>query len=236
MKDTDLLKDYYRKTAHLYDSLQIHNRDEHHIALLFLSGYLLDLGVKSLLDVGTGTGRALAFLQQNFQDINVKGIELVPELREIALSKGLSPQQIDLGSAENLPYNNNQFDVVTAFGVLHHVQNPSRVIQEMLRVSAKYIYISDHNIYGWGSPLTKFVKQSIRQILGQVALKYVMTHGTGYHSTDYDGIFYPFSVCDYLPLLKRNCHIEFMVSTKGFANSLYREASHIAILASKYND
>jgi len=60
MKDTDLLKDYYRKTAHLYDSLQIHNRDEHHIALLFLSGYLLDLGVKSLLDVGTGTGRALA--------------------------------------------------------------------------------------------------------------------------------------------------------------------------------
>jgi len=236
MKSLDLLKDYYKNTARHYDSLQISNRDEHHIALLILAGYLLDSSINSILDVGTGTGRALIFLQKNFQRLSCKGIDLVPELREIALSKGLSPDQIDIGSAENLPYADEQFEVVIALGVLHHVEDPSRVIQEMLRVSSKYIYISDHNIYGWGRSLTKFAKRIIRRLFGQITLKYLMTCGKGYHNTDYDGIFYPFSICDYIPLIKSSCNIELMVSTKGAVNNLYTDASHIAILASKYSE
>jgi ubiquinone/menaquinone biosynthesis C-methylase UbiE len=236
MKNTELLKNYYKKTAHSYDLLQVHDKDEHHVALLFLAGYLLNSDVSSILDVGTGTGRALVFLKKHFHDFEYKGIELVPELREIALSKGLSSDEIDLGSAENLPYENNQFNVVTAFGVLHHIENPSLVIQEMVRVSSKYIYISDHNIYGWGSPFTKIAKQSIRNVFGRSYSKYILTGFKGCHDTDYDGIFYPFSIFDYLPLLKKSCNIEFIISTKGAVNNLYNSASHIAVLASKYGE
>ncbi|MBD2690199.1 class I SAM-dependent methyltransferase [Anabaena catenula] len=229
----EILKDYYSKKANDYDKLQLHENDEHHNALKLLLGLIINEDFRTVLDVGTGTGRALLYLKNFLPDINYRGIEFIPELREISISKGLSSEKIDLGDARELPYPNNSFELVTAFGVLHHVANPLLVIDEMLRVSSRAIYISDHNIYGWGSTITKTAKQLLRTAFGQKGSGLILTGFRGYYITDYDGVFYPFSLCDYLPKLQQHSNIEFLFSTKGHTTNLYTQASHLAVLATK---
>ncbi|AFZ44939.1 Methyltransferase type 11 [Halothece sp. PCC 7418] len=228
--DESQLKDYYRQTASNYDQMQVHQDDEHHNALKILLGYALDQELTSILDVGTGTGRALLYLKEYIPNLDYRGIELIPELRDIALDKGLDPARIDIGDGRKLPYADNSFEIVTAFGVLHHSNCPETVVQEMLRVASRAIYISDHNIYGWGTTFTKTAKQIVRSLFGLKGTRLILTKFKGYHLTDYDGVFYPFSLFDILPQLKKSSQIKMIISTKGLANHLYKEASHIAVL------
>ncbi|TAE60383.1 MAG: class I SAM-dependent methyltransferase [Nostocales cyanobacterium] len=228
-----ILKDYYSRTANDYDKLQLHENDEHYNALKILLGIITDEEISSVLDVGTGTGRALLHINQFFPNINYRGIELIPELREIAISKGLDAEKIDLGNAAKLPYPDNSFELVTAFGMLHHVAEPQSVISEMLRVSSRGIYISDHNIYGWGSAITKTGKRLLRNFFGQRLSGLILTKFRGYYVTDYDGVFYPFSLCDYLPQIQNNANIEFIFSTKGYSTNLYKQSSHLAVFATR---
>lgn len=222
---------YYQNSAAQYDDLQLHEDDEHFNALMFLRGALAEKQYESLLDVGTGTGRALIYLQQNLPALHLNGVEPVPALREQALKKGLSPEQIVAGQGEALPFADNSIDCVTAFGILHHIREPQRVIDEMFRVAKKAVFISDHNIYGMGSGKTKLFKQVLRKVVGFKALSQIMTKGTGYHDTDYDGVFYPFSLFEHLDSITERAEQSFLFSTKGNATNLYKESSHIAIMA-----
>lgn len=232
-KSDIILKDYYSKTAKVYDNLQLHLDDEHYNALKLLLGFIINDNYRTILDIGSGTGRALLYLKQFLPDINYRGIEFIPELREISISKGLESEKIDLGDARKLPYPDNSFEVVTSFGVLHHTENPQLVIDEMLRVSSSAIYISDHNIYGWGYKTTKTAKQVLRKVFGLKGMSLILTRFRGYYITDYDGVFYQFSLYDYLPKISQLCDIKLLCSTKGFATNLYSEASHLAVLAIK---
>jgi len=51
-----LQREYYRRTAERYDSWHL-NDPEHAFALAFMTSMINFLGVRSVLDVGTGTGR-----------------------------------------------------------------------------------------------------------------------------------------------------------------------------------
>jgi len=83
----------------------------------------------SILDVGCGTGwSAFFFAEKGFNttgvDLNVQAFE-TPSHPKLALSAG---------SALALPFNDAEFDVVTAHQTLEHVPQPTRMLQEMLRV------------------------------------------------------------------------------------------------------
>jgi SAM-dependent methyltransferase len=225
------LDNYYAASASNYDAQQFHVDDEHFNALMFLRGIIEDKKYSSILDVGSGTGRALMYLQAANPSLYLRGVEPVAELRQQAIQKGLSTEQIITGSGYNLPFPDRSFDCVTAFAVLHHVEDPERVIREMLRVAKQAIFISDHNIYGWGSPLSCFVKRLLRKTLGFRGLKLLMTRGSGYHDTDYDGIFFPFSIYDHLPLIASSAHQMLTAATKGKPLHLYSQASHVAVFA-----
>lgn len=222
---------YYAKTANWYDEAQLHENDEHYNALMFLRGVIAEKNYQSILDIGCGTGRALIYLKEAFPSLQTVGLEPVKELGEIAISKDLNPEQIIIGSGQFLPFEENSFDCVTAFGVLHHIEQPKEVISEMFRVAKRGVFISDHNIYGMGSKLTKSTKIIIRKIFGFEVLKYIMTQGLGYHDTDYDGIFYPFSIFEYLSIFNQKSNKKFLFSTKGNPDYLYSEASHVAVLS-----
>ncbi len=75
-----------------------------------------------------------------------------------------TPEELIEGDATNLKFNDQQFDLVCAFGMLHHVRKPQQVISEMLRVSKKAIFISDGNNFGQGSILTRSIKQIINSL------------------------------------------------------------------------
>jgi SAM-dependent methyltransferase len=225
------LEDYYTQTADWYDAAQIHSDDEHGYALMILRGILAGKGYRSLLDVGCGTGRAMGYLQQTELELEMVGIEPVEALRQMAIAKGIRPEQLLAGNGYDLPFADDSVDCVTAFGVLHHVKEPDRVIAEMLRVAKKAVFISDHNIYGWGNSPARLGKQLLRSLLGFQSLKWVMTRGRGYHDTVYDGVFYPFSVFDHLPQIKHHARQVSLISTKDSPVSLYSQASHLAVLA-----
>ncbi len=224
-------QDYYTSTAASYDSFQLHSEDEHYNALMFLRGAIAEKQYQSLLDVGCGTGRALLYLQAAYPTLHTVGVEPVQALRQVALNKGIAENQLVAGDGYQLPFEDKTFDCVSAFGVLHHVGHPDRVISELFRVAKRAVFISDHNIYGWGSLLTRAGKQWLRRCSGDQLFKLMMTRGKGYHDTDYDGIFYPFSLFDYLPQIRQLAPRHFIVSTKGNPIHLYSEASHLAVLA-----
>jgi ubiquinone/menaquinone biosynthesis C-methylase UbiE len=52
----DVQRAYYADTAHKYDDLHVAEYDEYSFALQFMTSVLEPLGVRSTLDVGSGTG------------------------------------------------------------------------------------------------------------------------------------------------------------------------------------
>lgn len=60
-----------------------------------------------------------------------------------------------------------------------------------------------------------------------------MTHGKGFHDTDWDGIFYPFSLLDHFDRMKRQSSRLYSLSTKSPAVNLLRNASHVALIGIK---
>jgi SAM-dependent methyltransferase len=225
---------YYETTATSYDECCAFDpNDEHFIAAALLSGLLSHFEVGSLLDVGCGTGRALHYLASRHPEICFHGIEPVAALRAVATAKGLREDQVSAGDACALAYPDGAFDCVSLFGVLHHVRTPETAIAEAARVSRRMFFISDHNIYGMGSRLTKSGKQLFRDVGLKKLLRLLMTRGKGYPDTDWDGVFYPFSLIDHYGLIRSLAPTVHLFPTKTPAVNLYRSASHVAVLAVK---
>jgi SAM-dependent methyltransferase len=81
-----------------------------------------------ILDVGCGTGATSAALRR-FGD--VRGLDMGLAALRHASARGLV---VALGSAENLPVGDAQFDVVVALDVLEHLDDDRRALDEIRRV------------------------------------------------------------------------------------------------------
>ncbi|MCW7466216.1 class I SAM-dependent methyltransferase [Leptospira levettii] len=82
------------------------------------------------LDVGCGTGIWLSELT-NLGDAT--GLDISEDAYRFCLSRGL---KIEKGSVENIPFKDNQFDLVTAIGVIEHVDDV-KSISEIWRILKK---------------------------------------------------------------------------------------------------
>jgi ubiquinone/menaquinone biosynthesis C-methylase UbiE len=85
---------------------------------------------RDVLEVGCGTGLVLTRIR-DFARI-AKGVDLSPGMLEKAKARGLDVQ---LGSATELPFEPNQFDVTCSFKVLAHVPEIEKALAEMARVT-----------------------------------------------------------------------------------------------------
>ncbi len=99
----------------------------------------------NILDLGASDGRLAATLQETLAakgrlvhfagcDVHVQSETYIP----IVSYDGCT-----------LPFPDNSFDCVLIVDVLHHTQDPQRVLEEAKRVSSQYIVIKDHH---WQSP------------------------------------------------------------------------------------
>ena len=82
-----------------------------------------------LLEVGCGTGLILDRLRRDFDQ--VVGVDLSEGMLEHARGRGLTVEQ---SSAEELPFEDESFDMVCSFKVLAHVQGIRSAALEMHRV------------------------------------------------------------------------------------------------------
>ncbi len=226
-------RQFYEQTAQGYDRAHLGTEVEHEVALAFLGASLDVLGVASVLDVGAGTGRTLCFLKARHPGLTVVGVEPVEALRKVGHAKGLSESELRDGDGLNLAFPDGAFDLVCAFGVLHHVRRPDRVVAEMLRVGRKALFISDANNFGQGSLFARCLKQALRAVGLWGVANYLKTRGKGYTVSDGDGLAYSYSVFDNYPLIERHCRQAHLLNTKGGRINPYRTASHVAVLGVK---
>jgi len=86
---------------------------------------------KSLLDIGCGTGFIINLSHDLFPEIH--GVDVTQAMLDrVDTSHG----NITLhnSSAENLPFHDKYFDLVTAYAFIHHVQDYRKILQEVFRV------------------------------------------------------------------------------------------------------
>ncbi len=232
--EVEIQRQYYAKTSEQYDSMHLGENDEHYFALAFLAAILDYLKIKSVLDVGAGTGRAITYLKQAKPNLIVVGIEPSDALREIGYAKGLSKEELINGDATHINFEDGAFDLVCEFAVLHHIKNPELAVSEMLRVAGKAIFISDSNNFGQGSALVRIVKQLLNSMgLWKIA-DLIKTKGKGYTLSEGDGLFYSYSVFDNYRQIKEKCERIHLLNTTDSHFNLYRSASHVVLLGRKH--
>jgi SAM-dependent methyltransferase len=82
-----------------------------------------------ILDVGCGTGANLLLLSK-YGD--AEGVDVSEDALAFCRERGLS--DVKLGAGEELPYDDNTFDLVTAFDVVEHMDDDLAGLSEMFRV------------------------------------------------------------------------------------------------------
>lgn len=97
-----------------------------------------------VLDVGCGEGFTLKKLEEKRIGKKNEGIDY--SVDAIKIGKKIYPElNLSGGDVYNLNYEDNSFDLVICTEVLEHLEDPTKAIQEIKRVSSKYIVFSVPN-------------------------------------------------------------------------------------------
>jgi ubiquinone/menaquinone biosynthesis C-methylase UbiE len=127
------VQDQYGKQAQLYSISRTHSTGD----TLQLLVDMADLsGSERVLDVATGTGFcAMAFAARVAE---VTAYDLTPEMlgeaARLAAERGLINLTCRQGAAEDMPFDDRSFDVVTSRVAPHHFESMERFLAEAFRV------------------------------------------------------------------------------------------------------
>jgi ubiquinone/menaquinone biosynthesis C-methylase UbiE len=197
----EIQRHYYSETASCYDSMHAHEGVMDASTIGFVHAILRMIDARSILDVGTATGRGLHEMRAALPDAFVCGAEPVRAL----IQQGMKPGQASgncmvCASGDALPFPDGSFDAVCEFAVLHHAANPKAVVREMMRVAKKAVILCDSNRFGQGAFPARLLKLALYKCGLWPAFNYVRTGGKGYIMTEGDGLSYSYSVYDSLDL------------------------------------
>ncbi|HEU18876.1 MAG TPA: class I SAM-dependent methyltransferase [Deltaproteobacteria bacterium] len=100
---------------------------------------------ETMLDVGCKSGQFLLFFRRH--GCNVTGIDPSPAMIDLARKKLGHRADLYQGNVHDLPFSDNEFDVVSLITSLEFYENPQRVIEESIRVARNRIVIGFLNRY-----------------------------------------------------------------------------------------
>jgi ubiquinone/menaquinone biosynthesis C-methylase UbiE len=99
---------------------------------------------KSILDVGCGEGFTLERLRKQKIGEKLEGVDFLKTAIEIG--RKLHPKvTLKEGTIYALPYKANSFDLVICSEVLEHLEHPDKALEELHRVTKKYVALSVPN-------------------------------------------------------------------------------------------
>ncbi|MBI4769132.1 MAG: class I SAM-dependent methyltransferase [Chloroflexi bacterium] len=101
----------------------------------------------TVLDAGCGEGFVLEQVARAGQ-YAAFGVDLDSARVRLAASRGV-PGWLAVANAQQLPYDDNSFDLVMLLEVLEHVGSPEQVLRELRRVARRYLLISVPNEPWW---------------------------------------------------------------------------------------
>jgi SAM-dependent methyltransferase len=105
------------------------------------------LAGERLLDIGCGTGNNLQIFSEKW--CSLTGIDSSREKLEIARQKHGDRVELIAGNAEDIPFSDNEFDIVTIINFLEVADNPQKVIEEAIRVCRGRVFIGFLNNYSF---------------------------------------------------------------------------------------
>ena len=118
------MTNYYNGIAAGYDEL--YKEEQLKKFAIVLEDKDLFEGTKTMLDVGCGTGFSLDY----FPVEKITGVDPAEKLVEQYKGK----QTIMVGSAEELPFEDNSFDLVTSFTAIQNFSDIKKGLEEIKRV------------------------------------------------------------------------------------------------------
>ncbi len=142
---------------------------------------------ESILDVGCGEGFTLQKLKNRNIGKKLEGVEYLE--RAIEIGKKIHPElKLKQGNIYELPYKDNEFDLVLCTEVLEHLEYPEKALKELRRVSKKYCVISvpnepwfmlgnflrGKNFSRWGNDIEHIQHWSTRGIRKLVGKEFVL--------------------------------------------------------------
>lgn len=87
---------------------------------------------EDVLEIGCGTGCDL--LQFAKHGARAVGVDITPEHLRLAAERVNGLAEVRRSDATTLPFDDGSFDYVYSHGVLHHIDEPRRVVDEIFRV------------------------------------------------------------------------------------------------------
>jgi ubiquinone/menaquinone biosynthesis C-methylase UbiE len=211
-----LQHEFYTATAERYDDVMVGEGDPHHVALDLISALIDGFGFRSVLDVGTGTGRGMKHFIDRNPGIDVRGVEPVHAMIDQAERNGVPSGLIVEGRGNALPFEDDSFDVVCELGILHHVGDPDEIVREMTRVARRAVFLSDENRFAAGGGFHRAAKYVLYRLRLWFLAYRLANRGRIYHLSEgeqSDGLIYSYSVYDSLPVLNEWADRTFLVPT-----------------------
>lgn len=102
--------------------------------LRLIDKYLIKKTNFSLLEIGTGSGFLMTFLEKKYPLSNLKGLEYDPRLVELTQKK-LTRTEIIQGNAEDFSFE-EKFDMIVSLQVIEHLYHPKSML-DCVRKSLK---------------------------------------------------------------------------------------------------
>ena len=113
----------------------------------FIIEELRPLPRERVLDIGCGTGRHLLFLRQLSLDIT--GVDASPHMINLARKRLGDRCDLKTGMAEELPFDDNEFDLALLINSLEFLDDPLEALREAGRVAKKGVLICVMNSLSW---------------------------------------------------------------------------------------
>jgi ubiquinone/menaquinone biosynthesis C-methylase UbiE len=98
-----------------------------------------------VLDIGCGTGRHLLMFSQ--MGLDVTGVDASPHMLAVARKRLGSRADLHQGVAEDLPFEDNSFNIATLVTALEFVDDAHKALEEACRVTKDRIFLGVLNRY-----------------------------------------------------------------------------------------
>jgi trans-aconitate methyltransferase len=140
------LADLQGPAGNTYDKYGTRNPAARVLVRRFLAAVdaaVAELAPASLLDVGCGEGVVTERLARALPDATVVGVDVAaPRITAQWERRSLPNLSFRTGSAYDLPFGDSEFEVVTAFEVFEHLEQPDDALAELSRVASWGLVLS----------------------------------------------------------------------------------------------
>ena len=130
----ELSKEWFNKQAPVYDDTNTILYSKYgKISCENIFEFLKDKEYTKLLDIGCGTGYLIDMLAK-VHEAEYTGVDLSPEMIKQASNKKIKNAKFIEGRSDEIPFDDNTFDIITCSQSFHHYPDTDKAMQEAKRV------------------------------------------------------------------------------------------------------